>query len=63
MIRVEPGSTPGIGNTITEHFFFVFYAMFFCLLQGELVGCSSGVEFFFDIATTYMYLQILGFGD
>lgn len=29
MIRVEPGSTPGIGITITEPFFFAFCAMFF----------------------------------
>lgn len=37
-IRVEPGSTPGIGITISEQSFFGFRAMFFCFSQGELVG-------------------------
>lgn len=65
MIRVEPGSTPGIGITICEQFVFGFFVfcgrsvLLFC--NGELVACSSGVEIFFDIATTY--LQILGLGN
>lgn len=57
MIRVEPGSTPGIGITITENFFFVFCGMFFRFLQGEFVAChscsSSGAGKIFD---TYLLL-------
>lgn len=64
MIRVEPGSTPGIGITITEHFFFVFCAMFFCFFaRGELVAChlaAAAVLKFFSILLlhTYRYLVL-----
>lgn len=38
MIRVEPGSTPGIGITITEHFFFGFFV--FCGMFFRFAFCS-----------------------
>lgn len=67
MIRVEPGSTPGIGITITEYFFFGFFRLLrekcFAFLQGELVACyccsSSGAG---RILRSTL-LQILGLGD
>lgn len=66
MIRVEPGSTPGIGITIFEHFFFGLFRLLLwdvcCFLQEELVVCSSGAGKNFDTYCYYMYLQILGFG-
>lgn len=59
MIRVEPGSTPGIGITITEPFFFgffVFCGMFVAFRKGN---CSSGVGSLFR----YCYSRyVLGFG-
>lgn len=68
MIRVEPGSTPGIGITISEYFFFVFCAMFFAFRKGNwshvILQTSSGVENLCDTYCYYIpYLQILGFGD
>lgn len=65
--RVEPGSTPGIGITITEHFFFgffVFCGMFVAFRKVPSHSCSSGAgNFFLYLLLLHTYLQILGFGD
>lgn len=62
MIRVEPGSTPGIGITITEHFFLIFRLLWDVFARGELVAChfaaAAVLEGFYDLPL----LQILGFG-
>lgn len=68
MIRVEPGSTPGIGITITEHFFFVFCAMFvaFCFFArgiGRMSLLQQRCWKKFSILLLHTYIQILGFGD
>lgn len=56
MIRVEPGSTPGIGITITEQFFFVFCVMFFCFFAREnwshVILAAAVLEIFSIYLTT-----------
>lgn len=55
IIRVEPGSTPGIGITITEYFLFasfVFCGMFVAFRKVPSHSCSSGAGNFFY---TYCY--------
>lgn len=67
MIRVEPGSTPGIGITTLEHFFFVFCGMCFCFSQGELVAChfaaAAVLEGFYDLPCYLTDTWLLGYGD
>lgn len=64
MIRVEPGSTPGIGITITEHFFFdffVFCAMFFFLLFARGIGRMQQRRWkFFSILLLQIYTWFWG---
>lgn len=65
MIRVEPGSTPGIGITIIENLFFGLFRLLwdvFCFLQGELVACHSCCSGAGRILRSTL-LQILGYGD
>lgn len=78
MVRVEPGSTPGIGITIIENLFFGLFRLLwdvfllfafsslcdvFCFLQGELVACHSCSSRGVGRILRSTLLQILGFGD
>lgn len=66
VIRVEPGSTPGIGNTISEISFLPFSSFVGCLLlfaRSHLILAAAALEIF-SIPTycyyihTYRYLVL-----
>lgn len=61
MIRVEPGSTPGIGITICEVSFLPFSSFvgcFFAFCKVNWSHAAAVLEFFFDIATPDMHLVL-----
>lgn len=67
MIRVEPGSTPGIGITITENFFFGLFCLlwdvfFFAFCKGNWSYVILLLQRCWKDFTIYLYYRYLVLG-